>query len=68
MQTEKSQPEGEQIMPETRFTEFPALSIDPRVGISLLPRRPMFDYFITYDIKNYYLPSLFLSFLTFYVA
>ena len=29
-----SQPEGERIMPETRFTEFPALSVDPRVGIS----------------------------------
>ena len=34
MQTEKSQPEGKRIMPETRFTEFPALSVDPRVGIS----------------------------------
>ena len=31
MQTEKSQPDGKRIMPETRFT---ALSIDPRVGIS----------------------------------
>ena len=35
MQTEKSQPKDEQIMSETRFTEFPALSVDPRVGISL---------------------------------
>ena len=34
MQTEKCQPEGKRIMPETRFTEFPALSVDPRVGIS----------------------------------
>ena len=34
MQTEKSQPEGEGIMPERRFTEFPALSFDLRVGIS----------------------------------
>ena len=34
MQTEKSQPEGKWIMPETRFTEFPALSGDPRIGIS----------------------------------
>ena len=34
MQTEKSQPEGKRIMPETRFTKFPALSFDPRVGIS----------------------------------
>ena len=34
MQTEKSQPEGKRIMPETRFTVFPALSVDSRVGIS----------------------------------
>ena len=34
MQTEKSQLEGKRIMPETRFTEFPALSVDPRCGIS----------------------------------
>ena len=34
MQTKKSQPEGKRIMAETRFTEFPALSVDPRVGIS----------------------------------
>ena len=34
MQTEKSQPEGKRIMPETRFTEFLALSVDPRVGMS----------------------------------
>ena len=34
MQTEKSQPEGKRILPETRFTEFPAFSVDPRVGIS----------------------------------
>ena len=30
----KSQPDGKQKMLETRFTEFPALSVDPRVGIS----------------------------------
>ena len=34
MKTEKSQPEGQRIMPETRFTEFPALSVDQRVGTS----------------------------------
>ena len=34
MQTEKSQAKVKRIMPETRFTEFPALSVDPRVGIS----------------------------------
>ena len=65
MQTEKFQPEGERIMSETRFTEFPALSVDPRVGIS---RSAIGDrcliIFLTYDIKK----SSFLSFLTFYVA
>ena len=42
MQTEKSQPsgqwimpKGEQIMPETRFTSFLALFVDHRAGISL---------------------------------
>ena len=35
MQTEKSQPKGKRIMQETRCTSFLALSIDPRVGISL---------------------------------
>ena len=46
MQTEKFQLESEQIMPETRLTELPALSVDPRVGIFLgLRRRPMFAYF-----------------------
>ena len=34
MQTEKTQPEGKRIMPEIRFTEFPALSVDSRVWIS----------------------------------
>ena len=35
MQTEKSLPKGKRIMPKTRFTEFSALSVDPRMGISL---------------------------------
>ena len=34
MQIEKSQPKGERIVSQTRFTSFPALSIDPRVEIS----------------------------------
>ena len=34
LQTEKSHPEGKQIMPEMRFTEFLALSDDPRIEIS----------------------------------
>ena len=34
MLTEKSKPEYKRIMPETRFNEFSALSVDPRVGIS----------------------------------
>ena len=35
IQTEKSLSEGKRMMPETRFSEFPALSVDSRVGISL---------------------------------
>ena len=31
---ENFQPEGKRIMPETRLTSFPALYVDPRVGIS----------------------------------
>ena len=34
MQTDKIQPGGKRIMPKTRFTEFPELSVHPRVGIS----------------------------------
>ena len=30
---QKSQPKGKQIMAETRFTKFPALFVDQRVGI-----------------------------------
>ena len=52
-----SQPKGKWIMPGIRFTEFPALSVDPRVGI----------IFLIYDIKNHY-HSSFLLFLTVYVA
>ena len=33
IQTEKSQPEGKRIMPETRFTEFLALYVGLMVGI-----------------------------------
>ena len=43
MQTEKSHPEGEGIIPETRFMEFSALSVG--LGFLSLHRRPMFDYF-----------------------
>ena len=42
---EKSQPEGKLIMPETRFTEFPALSLDPMAGGPGLYQRPMTDNF-----------------------
>ena len=45
MQTEISQLASQRIMPETRCTSFPALSVYPRIGISRLHRRPMIDYF-----------------------
>ena len=35
MQNEKSQPSGQRTVPETRLTSFPALSVRPRIGISL---------------------------------
>ena len=44
MPIEKAQAESKQMMLEVRFTEFPALSVDLRVGILALHRRPMFDY------------------------
>ena len=51
MQSEKSQLEGERIMPETRFAEFPASTVDPRVVIS----RSASETNVTHDTKNYYL-------------
>ena len=56
-------------MPYTRFTEFPALSGDPRVGISLgASETDVWLFFLpmTFKIAIYY--SSFLSFLTLYVA
>ena len=44
-------PEGKRIMPETRFTSFPALSVDP----ICLHRRRMFNYFsflCHYSVSN----------------
>ena len=35
MQSEKAKPSGQRIMPETQLTAFPALSVYPRIGISL---------------------------------
>ena len=69
MQTEKSQLEGERIMLETRFTEFPALSVDPKIGIS----RPTSEnnvllIFLSSTLKVVSNHSSFLVFLTFYVA
>ena len=63
MQTKKFLPEGKQIMPETRFTEFAALSVDLRVRISqfgletydrlfLLPMTLLFISFI-FDILHF---------------
>ena len=58
MQTEKSQPEGKRIMPETRFTELPALSIDPRVGIYWSALETGLIIFLTYEIQNCHLVSV----------
>ena len=69
MQTEKSQPEGKRIKQEMRMTKFPALSIDPRVGISWSTLKTnvwLFFLPMTLKIDIYYLS--FFSFLTFNVA
>ena len=65
---EKSQPEGKQIMPKMRFTELPAVSIDPRVGISRsASEADVLFYFLPMTLKIVILYPPFLSFLTFYV-
>ena len=58
METEKSQPEGKRKMPGTRFNEFPALSVDPRVEISRSASETGLISFPTYDIEKYYLSFL----------
>ena len=54
-------------MPETRFTDFPALSFDPRVAIC----RPASEtdvwlFFLPMALKSIMYPSAFLPFLTFW--
>ena len=69
MQTEKSQSEGERIMPETRFTDFPALSVDPRVGSSRSASETDNRlFFLPMTLKIIIHHSSFLSFLTIYLA
>ena len=55
MQTGKSETEGERIMPETRFTNFTAFSVDPRVGrdFSVYIGYRCLIIFLTYDVKDY---------------
>ena len=53
MQTDKSQPEGKRIIPETRFTEFPALSVDQGLGFLGLHWRLMIDYFSYLKQSNF---------------
>ena len=48
MQTEKSQPQGERIMPETRFIEF----LTRGMGFLGLHRRPVIDFFSYLCWKN----------------
>ena len=70
MQTKKSKPEGERIMPETRFTEFPVLSVDPKVEISQSASETddRYHFCYTYAIKIIIYHSTFLLFQTVYVA
>ena len=52
IQTEQSQPEGTRIMPETRLTRFRHYPLTRGLEFLGLHRRPMPDYFLTYDGKN----------------
>ena len=55
MQAEKSLPEGKRIMLEMRFTEFPALSVDPRAGISRsAPETDVWLFSLPMTLKKYY--------------
>ena len=63
MQNKKSQPEGKRIVPETKFTDFPALSVDPRARVSRSASETyVWLFFFTYDIKICYL-SFVISFI-----
>ena len=67
IQTETFQPEGKRIMPEMTFTEFPALSVDPRVGISRsASETDVWMIFLTYNII--FLKIIRYLFMTFYVT
>ena len=68
---QKSHPKGKRIMPETRFTDFPALSVDPRAGLSdfsICIGDQCLIIFLTYDINICYLLSVISFILTVYVA
>ena len=52
MHSEKSKPEDERIVPETRFTEFLALSVDPRVGISRSAYET--DDYLLFENRSFY--------------
>ena len=53
MQIEKSQTEGKRIMLKMRYSKFPALSIDLRVGVfrSALDRDYFFPYLLLEKLK-----------------
>ena len=56
-------------MPETRFTSFPAISVDPRVGISLFALKTIDGLsFLPITLKFIIYHSPFLLFLPVYVA
>ena len=56
-------------MPEMRFIEFPALSVDPEVGISgFASEAKCLIIFLTHDIKIIIYNSSLILFLSFYLA
>ena len=66
METEGTQPKGTWLMPEPSFRRY---SLSGGSGVLGLYRKTMFEFiFFTYDIKIIIYLSLFLLFVTFYVA
>ena len=69
MQTEKSQPEGKRITPETGLTKFLTFSVDLGVGISRSSSETnVWLFFLTFDIKNHYLSLVIVFISDIYVA
>ena len=58
----------QRLMPETRFTEFPAFSVDPRVGTFQSASETDVGLFLPMTLKSIKYHSSFRLFVSFYVV